>query len=62
MKVSEKVMEELRKYNWAVGRKYTYKRSEDSGKIYRIETDALDTTACLSNKSDVNPYGWEEVK
>lgn len=39
---------------------YRYFMKEDS--VRRLRREYLDTTAALSNKSDSNPNGWEQVE
>ena len=43
-------------------KKYRYCIDSATGNVKRIELDALDTTAALTDKSEYNPYGWETIK
>lgn len=39
----------------------SYRYMVDDGKVYRIAIEALDTSAALSDSSDINQHGWERV-
>ena len=40
----------------------SYRYIVDEDRVYRIDIDALDTSAALADASEINPNGWERVK
>lgn len=62
--LNERIWFELFRYGMADT--YTYRYSlfdgTDSCKVKRIRREYVGTNACLSDASDNNPNGWEEIK